>query len=1666
MLKHNLLALALAFAASGVDARGEDWPTFGHDVARSQTTAEAIQTPLAPCWVYRPRFPPVPAWGAAAEGDGRPERNRVHFDDAFQVAVAGGRLFFGSSADNKVYCLDAASGRIRWTKITGGPVRLAPAVVGDRVYVGSDDGYAYCLRAEDGSVVWQFHAAPEDRRVLGHGRMISLWPVRTGVLVDGPTAYFGAGVFPSEGVFLYAVDAATGREVWRNDGCGETQQSRVSPQGYLLASRSTLYAPMGRVSPAAFERAGGRLVDLPFLGKAVGGTYALLADDRVYTGTEELVAYRPKAPSDRFSIVDGRKLVVAGDTAYVATGSRVRAIARKSYPAVSRDLQALQPRRTRQEQLIQEARQQRSDLLQEIMRLRDQPEAAAELAEKERALDAWSASYDRQQEDRTDLDDQFTQARTALGALDRWDVACPCDQSLILAADVLVAGGDGQVAAFAANSGRSLWTGRVQGMAKGLAVADGRLFVSTDEGAIYCFGPPGSVDRGRTGEGDSPIFVGRKSGQSPAVSAHDAAPASKTRSPVQRAAESILRQSGVRRGYCLILGCETGELALELARRSEMMIYAVSPDREKVETLRKRIDASGLYGGRISVEAWPLDRVPYADYFANLVVSETALLGGQLPVAPAEMFRMMKPVGGVALIGRPSVLLTRRVRPKQQDLGKNAGPNRQGLTQSVTSTEDLTRSVTSTDDLTRSVRSTEDLDRWLAQSKLEGRMVQDDGDWVKIVRGPLAGSGGWTQLYGNAGNTACGDDRRVRWPLSVLWFTAPGPESTVDRHRRSVAPLSIDGRLFCQGQNLLAAYDAYNGITLWQRSIEGAMRTDVSRDCGNLAVDHQALFAAIGDYCLKLDPATGQTLATYDLPPAPKSWGRLWGYVGLSGDRLIGTRTTAGGTSRCLFAVELPGGKHVWSYAGTRISHPSISLGDGLVFFVDVGRHGTTAIAGVAARANGGDGTPVSPGGHAEMDKPEPLVPKEVRRGMPAPAPWSDVGLVVALDARSGEVRWKKPLDLADCHGGAIGTMYGDGVLTIFGVYTDGHYWQQYFQGELAGRRVTAFSGKDGKLLWARAAGYQVRPLIVGDKLIAEPLAFDLHTGKPCTRTNPITGADEPWQFSRPGHHCGCSVASPDCLFFRSYCLGCYDLTGDFGTIHLGGQRPGCWINFIPANGLLLMPEASAGCTCPFPNRCNLAFEPVQASPSAPATPVQPRGFGCYSASGPATPVRRLAVVFGAAGDRNDAAGQLWLGYPRPEGSLILPLDLGVHFCRGGRFLTGNSLYHPVADTADPWRFASAAQGLTSCDLPLLESGDGAAIYRVRLSMAEPADVPPGRRLFDIRLQGRQVLADCDVVQRAGGPHRALVEEFSGIEVADKLHVELVPKTSGRLAPDQMPILQGIEAIRQRVVRLGWTIPSFHVDNAHRSQSGQVQLSNLRDEAFRGRLEVVPPAGFEALPSQAEIELAPGQRKPIEIALRALPTASPGLHDVALRLRRTDGNVELEATTTIEHLGRHGRLVIPACEDAFVLRRYPDLNKGKATVLIVDGGEDAIGDLDHSLAYLKFRLDIPGRPVAVRLRLANAGNPTQDSGRVCRVREPWSETRITYANRPPPAEELGRIGRVGEYQVIECPLKLDLAGVKELSLVIDPTSVDGADYFSREGGKPPALVIEYEEQPN
>ena len=107
MLRH--FTVLILVVGSPWCAAAKDWPTYRGDAARSGWTDESLPAGLALRWSYHPRHPPQPAW---------PREDRMHFDRAFHVAVAGGLVFFGSSADGKVYALDAAGGTERWSFFT------------------------------------------------------------------------------------------------------------------------------------------------------------------------------------------------------------------------------------------------------------------------------------------------------------------------------------------------------------------------------------------------------------------------------------------------------------------------------------------------------------------------------------------------------------------------------------------------------------------------------------------------------------------------------------------------------------------------------------------------------------------------------------------------------------------------------------------------------------------------------------------------------------------------------------------------------------------------------------------------------------------------------------------------------------------------------------------------------------------------------------------------------------------------------------------------------------------------------------------------------------------------------------------------------------------------------------------------------------------------------------------------------------------------------------------------------------------------------------------------------------------------------------------------------------------------------------------------------------
>ena len=330
--------LSILVPWSGV-AAADDWPTFRHDNRRSGVTSEELDAKsLETRWVFRSLHPPSPAWAGPARWDAYAEVNGLrsmrNYDPVFHAIAARGSVWFGSSAEDCVVCLDAASGREKWVFFTDGPVRIAPSFHDGRIYFGSDDGFAYCLDAEDGSLVWRYSPSPDEAQIPNNGKFISKWPCRTGVLVEGGNAFFGASLLPWNESFLCAVDPETGSP----EGPGRFRRVTGSQtmEGALLASPTKLYLPQGRVPPVVFDLATGDLLGSLSDG---GGVFALITPDSRFLhgpGNKKGWITESRAVTrDKIARHEGAScMVVARDFAYLLTDTALLAIDRVSQKPV------------------------------------------------------------------------------------------------------------------------------------------------------------------------------------------------------------------------------------------------------------------------------------------------------------------------------------------------------------------------------------------------------------------------------------------------------------------------------------------------------------------------------------------------------------------------------------------------------------------------------------------------------------------------------------------------------------------------------------------------------------------------------------------------------------------------------------------------------------------------------------------------------------------------------------------------------------------------------------------------------------------------------------------------------------------------------------------------------------------------------------------------------------------------------------------------------------------------------------------------------------------------------------------------------------------------------------------------------------------------------------
>ena len=170
----------------------EDWYMYRRDTARSGYTPTPVPSDLSKKWRAE----------LACQGS--------------QPIVVDDRLWVAEKDAHRIRCLSTNDGRDVWSFTAGGRIDSAPVYHEGLLLFGCRDGSVYCLRADDGEMVWRFRAAPTDRRLVSFGQMESVWPVHGSVLVQDGVAYFAAGrsSFLDGGILVYGLDAKTGKVLY------------------------------------------------------------------------------------------------------------------------------------------------------------------------------------------------------------------------------------------------------------------------------------------------------------------------------------------------------------------------------------------------------------------------------------------------------------------------------------------------------------------------------------------------------------------------------------------------------------------------------------------------------------------------------------------------------------------------------------------------------------------------------------------------------------------------------------------------------------------------------------------------------------------------------------------------------------------------------------------------------------------------------------------------------------------------------------------------------------------------------------------------------------------------------------------------------------------------------------------------------------------------------------------------------------------------------------------------------------------------------------------------------------------------------------------------------------------------------------------------------------
>jgi len=1320
----GLAVAGLLVSISCFTGGAADWPMWGGDGGRTHTSADSLPGDLHLLWTRElPR--PVPAW---------PDMPLLGFDAAYEPIVAGSRVFVASMLTDSVTAYDADTGTELWRSVAEGPVRLAPCVAEGRVIFGSDDGWVYCVDAASGAEMWRHRPAPRVRRVLGNGRLISTWPVRGGPVVTDGVVYVAAGIWPFMGVFVEALDLRTGEPLWSNSGTGATWTvqphkspafASVGPQGYLAVAGDTLLVPGGRSVPAGFDL---RTGDLRYYRLCDTSAYGIDTSQRGGWQVAALGGWFYNAGT-LYRADSGEGLLTLGAQPVVAT-DRVYCLR----PGTGVVCAALEPE------------------LYEVPGRRGDPEPRARARE-----------------------------------IERLPVPSTLTRLHALAGDRLLLSGPGSVATVSTDRSAAAptWCAPVQGQPVSMVPADGKLFVSTDVGRLYCFGSARVSPRRHPMPAETtPEGVG----------------------PWGRRTDEILQAAGQPRGYAVVLGPSEDGLIEALVARAGLHVIVVDDDADRVAAFRGRMLSAGLYGQRVHAIVDDPTHPDIPAYMAELVLATDSETAARLarPDVLTRAYQILRPYGGTACLVAPGSLRHRIARQLGTEYEvddwavyvRRAGPL-PGAADWTHNYADAANSIVSADQRVKAPLGllwfggpsneailprhghgpnpqvvdgriiVEGPDLLRALDSYTGRLLwetalPDVGQPFDETRHQPGASGigsNYVSLHDGiyvAYGDAClrldprtgerlgelrmpADVEPVRWGFISAWEDVLfGGDARMDLWSPEFT--AVDLRSF-DAKRLQQTLDSLAGLVGYaaDRREGEADRDFIVRHLNALlrlpdllSVIPQAERERVDATALAALRRRAQTAAGSGLERDLADVNRqtLAAVYGLPyTERKLGGQSLDATASSRLVAMDRYSGDVLWEFrARNSFRHNAIAVGGGMVFCID--------------------------------RLPDAVEDRLRRRGEPDTAG----GRLIAVDARTGREVWSDDER-------AFGTWLS--YSEEYGLLVQAASAARDRLMDEVGTRITVYRGATGEVVWDKPINHSGPVMLHHDTLITQREAYSLLTGDPIMRRHPVTGEELPWAFDR-NYGCNTAIGSEHLLTFRSAAAGYFDLARDGGTGNLGGFRSSCTSNLIPAAGVLNVPDYTRTCTCSYQNQSSigLVYDPEAE-------------MWTFSSERPGDgAVERVGINLAAPGDRRDDDGTLWLDWPS-AGSPSPDLDIVTTPEAVQTFRVHASV---VVSGPRPWVCASGAIGLEEIRIPL--GGATPRAYRLTLYFVEPRGLASEQRVFDVDVQGHTVLAQLDVAKEAGGPWRGMAREVNGVVAGEELVVRL-QVVKGE------PVLCGIEIVAE-----------------------------------------------------------------------------------------------------------------------------------------------------------------------------------------------------------------------------------------------------------------------------